>query len=42
MNGKGLVLGVVVVIIALWGALMFSLASPPAEGENDCLSQENC
>jgi hypothetical protein len=31
VNGKGLVLGVIVVIIALWAALMFSLASNSPE-----------
>lgn len=45
MDGKGLMLGVLIVIIALWGALMLSLASDSSvEGvqDGDCLSQENC
>jgi hypothetical protein len=45
VDGKGLMLGVIVVILALWGALMFSLASESSvEGvqDGDCLSQENC
>jgi len=44
VNGKSLVLGVIVMIVALWAALMFSLASnsPEEEYGGDCLSQENC
>ena len=45
VDGKGLMLGVVVLSLVLWGVFMFSLASNPAEGDgggSDCLAQENC
>jgi len=40
-----MMLGIIVVILALWCGLMFSLASDSSvEGvqDGDCLAQENC
>jgi hypothetical protein len=44
VDGKGLLLGVIVLSLVLCGVLMFSLSSgsgdDPPDGE--CLAQENC
>ena len=45
VEGKGLVLGLIVAIVALWGVLMFSLTSGSTDDGNSappCLAQENC
>ncbi|HVQ19386.1 MAG TPA: hypothetical protein VMT27_10185 [Actinomycetes bacterium] len=44
MNGKAVMVGVIVLSLALWGALMFSLASGSSDdGSNeDCIALENC
>ena len=44
VNGKAVMVGVIVLSLALWGALMFSLASGSSDdGSNqDCIALENC
>ncbi|HVQ86905.1 MAG TPA: hypothetical protein VMT88_01880 [Actinomycetes bacterium] len=45
MDGKGLMLGVIVLSLALWGVLMFSLSSDQGGDETQpppCIAEENC
>jgi len=43
VDGKGLMLGLLVISVALWGLFMLSVTSGgPEDAGGECLSQENC